>query len=270
MVHTLLTISALAIISSVSSTHSLVPVLDNELAPQSMTTPEPSPMPTKRPSSSIEPLQWGQSTPSPTDAPNTVRRLQLWTCCKPEPTPETTEHRNSKLTHEPTEYPTPEPTAAVDSDFCGHGLTGCRYYKNDCEDICECDWDRGFETCADCSLSDATVCLSCKSGYTLSNGECSPSGAFTDDDGQREDGEGGIIGDMWMGIGIGFVFFAAMTVCMGMMVFLWRRKKAVVIVDDREDSIELTEFADQQLESVVNTTIELTESVDFHDPKPIN
>jgi len=261
------TLAMTAVYSTISAQS--VSSLGYDLTPQSMTTAEPTPVPTKRPSSNIEPLQWGQSSPAPADAPNSVRRLQLWTCCKPDPTETTEEHVNSKLTHEPTEYPTPEPTASVDSDFCGHGLTGCSYYANECEDYCACDWDRGFETCGECNLGEATVCISCLPGYTLSGGECHANGAFTgDEEVHNVDDESGINGDFLMGIGIGFVFFAAMAVCVGMMVFLWRRNKAVVSVPDIDhEDIKLTD--DQQLEAVDNTTIELNESVDLHETKPI-
>merc|ERR1719378_1938664 len=191
----------MAIVCSTCTAQSFSSFLDDDLTPYAMTSTEPTPVPTKRPSASFEPLRWTQSddidlTPSPTDSPNTVRRLQLWTCCKPDTTPETTTHRNSKLTHEPTEYPTPEPTASVDSDFCGHGLTGCSYYANECEDYCACDWDRGFETCGECNLGEATVCISCLPGYTLSGGECHANGALTGDEEELNvDDESGINGD---------------------------------------------------------------------------
>merc|ERR1719295_2117698 len=186
MMHPVAVVMTIVIACSTRTTHSFSSFLDGDLTPHSMTSTEPTPVPTKRPSASFKPLRWTQSddidsTPSPTDSPNTVRRLQLWTCCKPDTTPETTEHRNSKLTHEPTEYPTPEPTSSLGDDFCGGGLTGCAYYKNECEDICGCDWDRGFETCGDCS-SGGYECISCEPGYTLSNGQCTASDAFTEDD----------------------------------------------------------------------------------------
>merc|ERR1719295_937671 len=252
-----------------SSVQSVASVLDNDLTPQVMTAAEPSPVPTKRPSVEVEPTHWGQSSPAPADAPNTVRRLQLWTCCKPDPTETTEEHVNSKLTHEPTDEPTPRPTVPVDSDFCGHGLNGCFYYSNECEPYCECDWERGFETCADCNLGEATVCIRCLSGYTLSGGECHANGAFTNDE-EKLNEETGVSDDFWMGIGIGFVIFSVMAICAGMMVFLWKRNKAVVIVPDHEDGIQLTE--DQQLEAVDNTRIELNksnESVIIHETKPM-
>jgi len=115
-------------------------------------------------------------------------------------------------------------------------------------------------------LGEATVCISCLPGYTLSGGECHANGAFTNDE-INEDDQSGITGEFWMGIGIGFLFFAAMSICVGMMVFLWRRNKAVVIVDDHNDAVKLTD--DQQLETVENTTIELNESMDLHETKPI-
>ena len=143
-------------------------------------------------------------------------------------------------------------------------------YANECEPYCACDWERGFETCADCNLGEATVCISCLPGYTLSGGECHANGAFTNDEEEQfneETAQSGVSEDLWMGIGIGFVIFSVMAVCVGVTVFLWKRNKAVVIVSDHEDDIQLTE--DQQLENVDNTTIELNESVDLHETKPM-
>jgi len=231
------------------------------------TTAEPTRVPTKTPTVNAEPYQWSPSSPAPTDAPNTVRRLQLWTCCKPEPTETTEEHRNSKLTWDPTEEPTPSPTFYP--GFCGNGLKGCSYYANECEPYCACDWERGFETCdTNCNLGAATVCISCLSGYTLSGGECHKNSAFTADEVVDDDDS-----DFWTGTGIGFAFCAVMVLCVGMMVFWWRNwneNKAVVTMDavGDHDDIKLTDA--QQLEVVDTTKIELNESVDLHETKPMD
>merc|ERR1711879_932004 len=277
------TFMSVLIASSNGMTQSFSSFLDennNDLIPHSMISMEPTPIPTKRPSASIEPLRWTQSddldsTPSPTDSPNTVRRLQLWTCCKPDTTPESTEHRNSKLTHEPTEHPTPEPTSSISlgDGFCGGGLTGCAYYKNECEDICGCDWDRGFETCGDCS-SGGYECISCEQGYTLSNGQCTASGAFTDDDDDaKDDTTPNDEQYLWMGIGIGFGVCLVIMLCMLMVIVLWRmksRNKGVVTMESRDlhdDGIKLTD--DQQLDAVGTTTIELNESLNLNETQPM-
>merc|ERR1719166_604560 len=247
-----------------------------------------TPVPMTRPSASIEPLQWtvsDESTPSPTDSPNSIRRLQLWTCCKPEPTRTTEEHRNSKLTHEPTEHPTPEPTPkptasphSFGEDFC-RGLIGCRYYKNDCEDLCGCDWDRGIETCADCSNPE---CIYCESGYTLSDGQCQASGAFNlvvDGSEDTLHDESPTEGEyLWIGIGIGF----AVCLVIIMLIVFWRRYKKenskVMMtvnddnrdIDDENDGIKLTD--DHQLDTVPDTmtTIKLNESLNLNETQPMD
>merc|ERR1711879_535433 len=94
---------------------------------------------------------------------------------------------------------------------------------------------------------------SCEQGYTLSNGQCTASDAFTDDDDDAKD-------DMtpndeqylWIGIGIGF------GVCL-------------VIMESRDlhdDGVKLTD--DQQLDAVETTTIELNESLNLNETQPMD
>lgn len=225
-----------------------------------MAISEPSPAPTKRPYSKTKSVRspWGPSTPSPAEAPNTVRRMQGWSTVSNSEPSTTESYTNSKNTYDPTEEPTAMPT--FDSGFCGNGLDGCSVYINDCEEYCQCDWHSGISSCSTCSLGEGTVCISCLSGWTLSGGECQRNGAFTDGSDGAEDG---VSSDFWMGIGVGFVFCAAIMICVGILAFLWRNNKAVVSVDDHDDDIKLTD--DQQLQDVNNTTIQLNESVNLHE-----
>merc|ERR1719474_1158222 len=127
-------------------------------------------------------------------------------------------------------------------------------------------WESNMETCAPCSLGEATVCLSCLPGWTLSGGACEQSDAFTQD--EEDQNDNGISDDFWMGTGVGFVFCSVVVVCVGLMAFWWRSTKAIVSVGHGDhDDLKLTD--DQQLKVVDTTTIQLNESVDVYETKPI-
>ena len=132
-------------------------------------------------------------------------------------------------------------------------------YSNDCEDVCVCNWDQGFETCAECT---GAQCFSCVSGYTLSDGQCYASDAFTADE-QIEDEENENAYHFWLGVFVGSVMSATLMGCVLLVVFVLRRKSKAKVAAGGDD-IKLRE--DQQLQTVGNTMIELRESFEVNEP----
>lgn len=98
----------------------------------------------------------------------------------------------------------------------------------------------------------------------MSNGQCVASGAFTEDG--MSTNESDTSDHFWLGSAVGFTACAILGILLITVVSIWRRKrKSIGVVDS--DGIKLKD--DQQLNKVGNTMIELRESFEVAETKPV-